>query len=147
MALAANAGARKLGEGLKGAIQNGINQNLRGRGIVSLSLRQPDGAPECDIAMQLGMNSSQRIAREISRKRASNYCDERHYFFLLVFFMTSTLSMSQYKGMPVNLPKAASGQQAPAESAASTITKEEPVEKQSFIELLREQTVDIPIYW
>jgi len=26
-------------------------------------------------------------------------------FFLLVFFMISTLSMSQYKGMPVNLPK------------------------------------------
>ena len=45
-------------------------------------------------------------------------------FFLLVFFMISTLSMSQYKGMPVNLPKAASGQQAPAESAAVTINKE-----------------------
>ena len=30
-------------------------------------------------------------------------------FFLLVFFMISTLSMSQFKGMPVNLPKAASG--------------------------------------
>ena len=45
-------------------------------------------------------------------------------FFLLVFFMISTLSMAQFKGMPVNLPKAASGQQAPAESAAITITKE-----------------------
>ncbi len=45
-------------------------------------------------------------------------------FFLLVFFMISTLSMSQFKGMPVNLPKAASGQQAPAESAAITIDKE-----------------------
>ena len=44
-------------------------------------------------------------------------------FFLLVFFMISTLSMSQFKGMPVNLPKAASGQQAPAESAAITIDK------------------------
>ena len=32
-------------------------------------------------------------------------------FFLLVFFMISTLSMTQFKGMPVNLPKAASGQQ------------------------------------
>ena len=39
-------------------------------------------------------------------------------FFLLVFFMISTLSMTQFKGMPVNLPKAAAGQQAPAESAA-----------------------------
>jgi len=45
-------------------------------------------------------------------------------FFLLVFFMISTLSMTQFKGMPVNLPKAASGQQAPTESAAITIDKE-----------------------
>lgn len=59
-------------------------------------------------------------------------------FFLLVFFMISTLSMTQFKGMPVNLPKAASGQQAPAESAAITINKEhqifldkQPVEKTS----------------
>ncbi|MBM4264368.1 MAG: biopolymer transporter ExbD [Deltaproteobacteria bacterium] len=42
-------------------------------------------------------------------------------FFLLVFFMISTLSMAQYGGLPVNLPKAASGNQAPAESAAVTI--------------------------
>jgi biopolymer transport protein ExbD len=45
-------------------------------------------------------------------------------FFLLVFFMISTLSMTQFKGMPVNLPKAASGQEAPAESAAITIDKD-----------------------
>ena len=45
-------------------------------------------------------------------------------FFLLVFFMISTLSMTQFKGMPVNLPKAASGQQAPAQSAAITVDKE-----------------------
>jgi biopolymer transport protein ExbD len=64
-------------------------------------------------------------------------------FFLLVFFMISTLSMTQFKGMPVNLPKAASGQQAPAESAAITIDKEgrifldrEPVEKASLADLL-----------
>ena len=44
-------------------------------------------------------------------------------FFLLVFFMISTLSMTRFKGMPVNLPKAASGQQAPAESAAISITR------------------------
>lgn len=67
-------------------------------------------------------------------------------FFLLVFFMISTLSMSQFKGMPVNLPKAASGQQAPAESAAVTITKEgrisldkQPVDKSSLADLLRRQ--------
>jgi biopolymer transport protein ExbD len=45
-------------------------------------------------------------------------------FFLLVFFMISTLSMTHFKGLPVNLPKAASGQQAPTESAAITIDKE-----------------------
>jgi biopolymer transport protein ExbD len=44
-------------------------------------------------------------------------------FFLLVFFMISTLSMANYQGMPVNLPKAASGQQAPSESATVTVTR------------------------
>ena len=64
-------------------------------------------------------------------------------FFLLVFFMISTLSMTQFKGMPVNLPKAASGQQAPAESAAITINKghqifldKQPVEKTSLADRL-----------
>jgi biopolymer transport protein ExbD len=42
-------------------------------------------------------------------------------FFLLVFFMISTLSMARYSGLPVNLPKAATGQQQPSESAALTI--------------------------
>ena len=42
-------------------------------------------------------------------------------FFLLVFFMISTLSMTRYTGLPVNLPKAASGQQQPSESAAISI--------------------------
>jgi biopolymer transport protein ExbD len=67
-------------------------------------------------------------------------------FFLLVFFMTSTLSMAQYRGMPVNLPKAASGQQAPAESAAITIDNQgrlfvdkQPVEKSMLGDLLRQQ--------
>ena len=36
-------------------------------------------------------------------------------FFLLVFFMISTLSMSRYSGLPVNLPKAATGQQPASE--------------------------------
>ncbi len=67
-------------------------------------------------------------------------------FFLLVFFMISTLSMAQYRGMPVNLPKAASGQQAPAESAAITIDKErriflnkEEVDRAALGDLLRQQ--------
>ena len=42
-------------------------------------------------------------------------------FFLLVFFMISTLSMARYSGLPVNLPKAATGQQPPSESAAVAI--------------------------
>ena len=67
-------------------------------------------------------------------------------FFLLVFFMISTLSMAQYRGMPVNLPKAASGQQAPAGSAAITIDNEsriflnkEGVNPATLGDLLRQQ--------
>jgi biopolymer transport protein ExbD len=67
-------------------------------------------------------------------------------FFLLVFFMISTLSMTQFKGMPVNLPKAASGQQAPAESAAITIDKDgrlflnqQAIDKAALDEALRQQ--------
>jgi biopolymer transport protein ExbD len=67
-------------------------------------------------------------------------------FFLLVFFMISTLSMTQFKGMSVNLPKAASGQQSPAESAAITIDKEgrlflnqQVVEKAALGEALKQQ--------
>jgi biopolymer transport protein ExbD len=37
-------------------------------------------------------------------------------FFLLVFFMISTLSMSRFTGVQVNLPKAASGSQPPTEA-------------------------------
>ena len=43
-------------------------------------------------------------------------------FFLLVFFMISTLSMARYSGLPVNLPNAATGQQPATESAAVTIS-------------------------
>ena len=45
-------------------------------------------------------------------------------FFLLVFFMISTLSMARFTGVQVNLPKAASGRQNPAESATVTLTRE-----------------------
>ena len=48
-------------------------------------------------------------------------------FFLLVFFMISTLSMARYSGLPVNLPKAATGQQPTSESAAVTITPDSKV--------------------
>lgn len=72
-------------------------------------------------------------------------------FFLLVFFMISTLSMASYKGMPVNLPKAASGQQAANESAAITIDKEgriflnkQAVQITALHQLLRQQLATNP---
>jgi biopolymer transport protein ExbD len=45
-------------------------------------------------------------------------------FFLLVFFMMASLSMTVYRGLPVNLPRAASGSAPPAESAAITVTRD-----------------------
>jgi biopolymer transport protein ExbD len=45
-------------------------------------------------------------------------------FFLLVFFMMSSLAMSVYRGLPVNLPAAASGQPAVADSASITVTRD-----------------------
>lgn len=45
-------------------------------------------------------------------------------FFLLVFFMMASLSMAVYRGMPVNLPKAASGQHEIREDVALTVTKD-----------------------
>jgi len=72
-------------------------------------------------------------------------------FFLLVFFMISTLSMAQYRGMPVNLPKAASGQQAPADSVAITIDKDseifldkQAIDKTNLGDLLRAQLAKNP---
>ena len=45
-------------------------------------------------------------------------------FFLLVFFMISTLSMTINRGLPVNLPKAASSQRDLRESLNITVTRE-----------------------
>ena len=45
-------------------------------------------------------------------------------FFLLVFFMISTLSMAHYRGLPINLPKAATGEQPLSQSALVTITQD-----------------------
>ena len=45
-------------------------------------------------------------------------------FFLLVFFMISTLSMTVNRSLPVNLPKAASSQQELGETANLTVTKD-----------------------
>ena len=46
-------------------------------------------------------------------------------FFLLVFFMISTLSMARFTGVQVNLPKAASGSQPPTETVVISLTKED----------------------
>jgi biopolymer transport protein ExbD len=45
-------------------------------------------------------------------------------FFLLVFFMMASLAMAVYHGMPVNLPKAASGQPTRDDSAAITLARD-----------------------
>jgi biopolymer transport protein ExbD len=45
-------------------------------------------------------------------------------FFLLVFFMMASLSMTVYRGMPVSLPRATSGTDTPAESAAITVARD-----------------------
>ena len=45
-------------------------------------------------------------------------------FFLLVFFMISTLSMTINRGLPVNLPRAASSQRELRESFNITVTRE-----------------------
>jgi biopolymer transport protein ExbD len=45
-------------------------------------------------------------------------------FFLLVFFMISTLSMTIYRGLPVNLPTAASSQRDLRETLNLTLTQE-----------------------
>jgi len=45
-------------------------------------------------------------------------------FFLLVFFMMASLAMAVYHGLPVNLPKAASGQPTRDDSAAITLARD-----------------------
>jgi biopolymer transport protein ExbD len=45
-------------------------------------------------------------------------------FFLLVFFMVSTLSMTVNRGLPVNLPKAASSQKDVRDSFNITVTQD-----------------------
>jgi biopolymer transport protein ExbD len=45
-------------------------------------------------------------------------------FFLLVFFMMASLSMTVYRGLPVNLPRAASGTMPPTETATITVARD-----------------------
>ena len=72
-------------------------------------------------------------------------------FFLLVFFMISTLSMARFTGVHVNLPKAASGSQPPSETAIISLTKEgrlffnkSEVSEESLRQSLREGLVKNP---
>jgi biopolymer transport protein ExbD len=62
-------------------------------------------------------------------------------FFLLVFFMISTLSMSRFTGVQVNLPKAASGSQPPTETVVVSLTKDNQLffnKTQMSVDSLRE---------
>jgi biopolymer transport protein ExbD len=45
-------------------------------------------------------------------------------FFLLVFFVMASLSMAVYRGMPIDLPKAGTGQQDMRHHAAVTLTRD-----------------------
>ncbi len=45
-------------------------------------------------------------------------------FFLLVFFMIATLSMSKQQGLPVNLPRAATAEREIRENVTLSLTKE-----------------------
>jgi biopolymer transport protein ExbD len=45
-------------------------------------------------------------------------------FFLLVFFMIATLSMTKLQGLPVNLPRAATAEREIRENITLTLTKE-----------------------
>jgi biopolymer transport protein ExbD len=72
-------------------------------------------------------------------------------FFLLVFFMMASLSMTVYRGLPVDLPAGATGQAAPAESVAITVTRDgqthldrEPVPAASVGARLRERLARAP---
>jgi biopolymer transport protein ExbD len=73
-------------------------------------------------------------------------------FFLLVFFMMSSLSMTVYRGLSVDLPKAATGQaQVPDETAAVTVDRDgrtflnkRPLEPAAITAELRAQVASRP---
>ena len=65
-------------------------------------------------------------------------------FFLLIFFMMASLSMTVYRGLPVNLPRASTGTTPPAETAAITVARDgqayldrQPVTRATLGERLR----------
>jgi biopolymer transport protein ExbD len=89
--------------------------------------------------------------REIKKARIEIIPMIDTIFFLLVFFMISTLSMARYSGLPVNLPKAATGQQPPSESASVTVAPDgtvavdkQPVALAQIGEVLKSRLVGNP---
>jgi biopolymer transport protein ExbD len=89
--------------------------------------------------------------REIKKARIEIIPMIDTIFFLLVFFMISTLSMARYSGLPVNLPKAATGQQGPNESAAVTIKPDgtvaidkQAVSREQIRDILKDRLVQNP---
>ena len=58
-------------------------------------------------------------------------------FFLLVFFMISTLSMARYSGLPVNLPKAATDLQIQQVSYQAALAATARVIQPSLVDFLR----------
>jgi biopolymer transport protein ExbD len=72
-------------------------------------------------------------------------------FFLLVFFMMASLAMAVYRGVPVRLPHAATGQAAPAENVTVTVTQDgqmyldkEPVAPETLGDRLRARVAGDP---
>ena len=66
-----------------------------------------------------------KIARRESRKARIEIVPMIDtVFFLLVFFMMASLAMATSRGMPVNLPRAESGQATRDDSAAITLARD-----------------------
>src|SRR5689334_4899984 len=72
-------------------------------------------------------------------------------FFLLVFFMIASLSMTKMQGMPVNLPKADSAKGRPAAKTVLTLTAQgnyyldkQPVLFEQVYSLLKERVTENP---
>jgi hypothetical protein len=78
------------------------------------------------LELQLQVQAKNTDAHPTPQHEKSAYRDhsyDRHDFFLLVFFMISTLSMSQYRGMPLICPKRPLAGRLPPKAPRSPLTK------------------------
>src|ERR1044072_8073889 len=78
------------------------------------------------LELQLQVQAKNTDAQLTPQHEKSAYRDhsyDRHDFFLLVFFMISTLSMSQYRGMPLICPKRPLAGRLPPKAPRSPLTK------------------------